>query len=139
VTVIDAEGRIVRGEAVDRFRETLADLVRAGKTNLLLNLRGVEFIDSAGVGVLVAAVTRVKCNQCDEEYSSLTEDKCPKCGAAVEDAEIEVNSVGGVWVPQWGNLKLLYPGKKIEDLLRVTKLYDAFHVYHDETVAVQSF
>jgi anti-anti-sigma factor len=139
VIIIDAVGKIIRGEAVDSFRSTVADLVQSGKTKILLNLKDVEFIDSAGVGVLVAAVTQVRCNSCETEYSNLMTNKCPECGAAAEDGEINVNVENGAWAPPWGSFKLLFPNKKIEDLLRVTKLYEAFRIYHDETVAVQSF
>jgi anti-sigma B factor antagonist len=36
-------------------------------------------------------------------------------------------------------LKLLAIGKRVKDLLQVTKLYTAFDVYEDETAAVRSF
>ena len=141
VTIIDAAGRITRGDAVDSIRKTLADLVRAGHTKVLANLKDVEFIDSGGIGVLVAAVTQVKCGRCGSIYSNLLADKCPKCGESVKNTEMEADSDSdeGAWKPPWGEFKLLFPNKKVEDLLRITKLYTAFRIYHDETIAVDSF
>ena len=89
--------------------------------------------------MLVASVTQVKCGECDEVYSNLAADACPKCGANAGNGKMDVYVVDGVWTPSWGSLKLLYPNKKIEDTLRVTKLYEAFRVYHDERIAVDSF
>ena len=123
VSIVEASGRITRGDAVEAFRTTLADLIRSGNTKVLVNLKDVDFIDSAGIGVLVAAVTQVKCGPCEAIYSNLEHDQCPSCGAQAADGEIDVNTVDGVWVPPWGSFKLLFPNKKIEDLLRVTKLY----------------
>jgi anti-sigma B factor antagonist len=139
VTVVDAAGRITRGDAVDAFRKTAGKAVQAGSEKLLLNLKEVEFIDSAGIGVLVAAVTQTKCSKCGEIYSTLVHDKCPKCDASVDNSEMEVNAVDGIWTPPWGKCKLLHPNKKLEDLLRVTKLHSAFRIYHDETIALASF
>lgn len=139
VTVIAVSGRIARGEAVDSFRKAIAGSVQSGSTKILVDLKKTEFIDSAGIGVLVAAVSQVKCARCGEIYSSLVMDKCPKCGAGAGDSEMEVNAANGAWTPPWGGFKLLYPSKKIEDLLRVTKLYEAFRIYHDERIAVESF
>lgn len=38
-----------------------------------------------------------------------------------------------------GELKLLYPTKKVHDLLQMTKLYTVFEIFDDETIAIKSF
>lgn len=43
-----------------RLRQELTEVVDAGCLNLVLDLEGVEFIDSSGLGVLVSALRRVK-------------------------------------------------------------------------------
>jgi len=139
VTILDVSGWITRGETVDAFRSALADLVLTGHTKILVNMRNVEFVDSAGIGVLVAAVTQVTCGPCGATYSNLEQKTCPECGAGMDDGHIDVNSEGGVWIPPWGSLKLLSPNKKIEDLLRLTKLHDAFEIYQEEKKAIQRF
>jgi anti-sigma B factor antagonist len=54
VTVIDLEGRIVLGEESNSFREKVKSLLAAGKKKIVLNLANVTYIDSAGLGTLVA-------------------------------------------------------------------------------------
>jgi len=40
---------------------------------------------------------------------------------------------------QGGSLKLLNLGKRVQDLLQITKLYTVFEVHEDEAAAVRSF
>jgi anti-sigma B factor antagonist len=54
VTVLDIEGRIVLGEESNSFRERVKGLLAAGKKKIVLNLANVTYIDSAGLGTLVA-------------------------------------------------------------------------------------
>lgn len=54
VTVIEIEGRIVLGEESNSFREKVKTLLAAGKKKIVLNLSNVSYIDSAGLGTLVA-------------------------------------------------------------------------------------
>ncbi len=55
VSVIDIDGRIVLGEESNSFRENVKSLLAAGKKKIILNLTQVTYIDSAGLGTLVAA------------------------------------------------------------------------------------
>ena len=57
VTVVDADGRFTLGESASTFRDTIRDLVAAGHKKLLLNLAEVSYIDSSGIGEMVAAFT----------------------------------------------------------------------------------
>src|ERR1700732_1965706 len=54
VTVLESEGRIVLGEESNAFRERVKSLLAAGKKKIVLNLANVTYIDSAGLGTLVA-------------------------------------------------------------------------------------
>src|SRR5271165_6896172 len=54
VTVVDIEGRIVLGEESNAFRERVKSLLAAGKKKIVLNMAQVSYIDSAGLGTLVA-------------------------------------------------------------------------------------
>jgi anti-anti-sigma factor len=54
VTILDLKGRLVFDEGDAVLREHINDLVQQGRMNILLNLRDVTYVDSCGIGVLVA-------------------------------------------------------------------------------------
>jgi len=58
--VVTLDGRIVLGEESKSLREKLKDLVAEGKKQIVLNLDNVTYIDSAGLGILVAAHVSAK-------------------------------------------------------------------------------
>ncbi len=60
VTVVDLSGKITIGEGDVVLREKVSDLLEGGKRNLLLNLEKVSYMDSAGIGELVACYKRAK-------------------------------------------------------------------------------
>lgn len=60
--MIDFEGRIVLGGGSSTLRGAVHDLVVNGQTKILLNLAEVSYIDSSGLGELVAAFTTVSNN-----------------------------------------------------------------------------
>jgi len=62
VTVVDVAGRIQLGEASSSLREALRGLVAKGQKKILLNLGQVTYIDSSGIGELVAGFTTVAGN-----------------------------------------------------------------------------
>jgi anti-sigma B factor antagonist len=43
-----------------KLREQLVDLVNAGRYHLVVDMEGVEFLDSTGLGVLVGGLKRVR-------------------------------------------------------------------------------
>jgi anti-sigma B factor antagonist len=56
VTIVDCNGRIVFGEESALLRDTLKKLI-AENSQIILNLGGVTYIDSGGLGTLVALYT----------------------------------------------------------------------------------
>jgi anti-sigma B factor antagonist len=59
VTVIDVSGRITLGEGSSVIRDAVRNLTTKGDKKILLNLGDVSYIDSSGIGVLVAGYTSV--------------------------------------------------------------------------------
>jgi anti-sigma B factor antagonist len=55
VSVVALDGRIVLGEEINALREKVKGLIASGKKKIVLNMDNVTFIDSAGLGTLVAA------------------------------------------------------------------------------------
>lgn len=57
--VVDVNGEIDVYTA-PKLREKLIELVSEGSYDVIVNLEGVDFLDSTGLGVLVGALKRVK-------------------------------------------------------------------------------
>jgi len=55
VSVVALDGRIVLGEESNALREKVKSLIAEAKKKIVLNMANVTFIDSAGLGTLVAA------------------------------------------------------------------------------------
>ena len=58
--VIKLRGKLSLGDAVDRLRETLDDLMGNGDSYVVLDLSEVPTIDSSGIGLLVKSLTSAK-------------------------------------------------------------------------------
>ena len=55
VAVVALEGRIVLGEESNALREKVKSLLAAGQKKIVLNMSNVTYIDSSGLGTLVAS------------------------------------------------------------------------------------
>jgi anti-sigma B factor antagonist len=53
IKVIDLKGKVTRGEGEDKLRERFLDLAESGHRRLIINLGGVPYVDSSGLGELV--------------------------------------------------------------------------------------
>ncbi|MFQ5878537.1 MAG: STAS domain-containing protein [Acidobacteriota bacterium] len=60
VTVLDLSGKITIGEGDLRLREAVSALLEEGRLRIVLNLQGVSYMDSAGIGELVACYKRAR-------------------------------------------------------------------------------
>ena len=60
VAVVAMEGRIVLGEESTALRERVKSLLASGQKKIVLNMNNVTYIDSSGVGALVASHTSAK-------------------------------------------------------------------------------
>jgi anti-sigma B factor antagonist len=61
-SVVDVKGEIDVYTA-PKLREKLIELVSEGSHHVVVNLEGVDFLDSTGLGVLVGALKRVKAHE----------------------------------------------------------------------------
>ena len=59
VTVLDMDGKITIGEGSVALRSAVRRLLEEGKKKILLNLAGVGYIDSSGIGELVSSYTAI--------------------------------------------------------------------------------
>ncbi|HXG89417.1 MAG TPA: STAS domain-containing protein [Vicinamibacterales bacterium] len=59
VTVLDLKGKMTLGEGDELLKDKINSLLQQGKKKLVLNLEGVPYIDSAGLGEIVRTYTTV--------------------------------------------------------------------------------
>jgi anti-sigma B factor antagonist len=57
VAIVDLSGKITLGENTGILRDELRSLLAQGKKNIVLNMKDVSYVDSAGLGELVGAYT----------------------------------------------------------------------------------
>jgi len=57
VTIVDVAGNLTQGAAVDALRDKVGSLLQQGRKNVLVNLNAVSYMDSSGLGMLVATYT----------------------------------------------------------------------------------
>ena len=72
VTVLTVAGRVTLGEESGQLRTKLKDILSQGKTRLVLDLAEVTYIDSAGLGTLVAGFTSAQNQGASLKLANLT-------------------------------------------------------------------
>ena len=95
--IVYAIGRITLGRECQQLQEQLTELVDAGEKDVVVNLRGVTYIDSTGIGVLAM--------------------------------------VAGLLRKAGGRLRLTAARGQVEEVLRVTRLYDMVARYPESAAA----
>jgi len=82
--LLSLDGRIVLGEESNALRQKLKGLIAAGKKQIILNVDNITYIDSAGLGILVAA-----------HMSAKTQAHCSSSATWAENSRKSCNS------PSW--------------------------------------
>jgi anti-sigma B factor antagonist len=100
VALVDLSGRLTSFES-KAFREMIRGLLNHGQKNIVLNLTGLEYLDSSGIGELV------------RNYMSV--------------------------VKKGGAMKVVGLAPKVEEVLKITQLYQVFPEFPDEASALESF
>jgi anti-anti-sigma factor len=100
VTLMDVSGRLTSFES-QAFREAIQGLLRKGENNIVLNLKGLEYLDSSGIGELVRNYVAV--------------------------------------VKKGGAMKVVGLAPKVDEILKITQLYQVFPEFPDEESALESF
>ena len=59
VAILDLDGQVRMGDSATALRGAIRGLVAGGNQKILLNLAGVKYIDSSGIGELIANYTTV--------------------------------------------------------------------------------
>jgi anti-sigma B factor antagonist len=101
IVIIDVSGKFAAGEGTGTLKDKVTSLVFQGEKKIILNVGNLSYVDSAGLGEMVASHSTA--------------------------------SRGG------STLKLANIGKRLEDLLVMTKLLAVFESHDSEDAAIASF
>lgn len=58
--VIEMKGKVMGGPDALEFRDTLQELIDNGKTNVVLDLSQVTFMNSSGLGIIIGGLTTLR-------------------------------------------------------------------------------
>lgn len=72
VTILDLTGELTLDDGDLLFKEKIESLVDAGQVKILINLSGITKIDSAGLGMLVSKLKKVREKGGDMKLMHLT-------------------------------------------------------------------
>lgn len=100
VSVVEVSGKLTSFES-GALRTSIARLLKEGRKQILLNLSGLVYLDSSGIGDLV------------HTYMSV--------------------------IKSGGEMKVVGLTEKVEEILKITQLYQVFPDFKDEHTALQSF
>lgn len=60
VVILEMFGKITIGEGSVQLRDAVGNLLDSGRNKIILNLSGVSYVDSSGIGELVSRYTTTK-------------------------------------------------------------------------------
>lgn len=100
VSVVEVSGKLTSFES-GALRNSIGRLLKEGRKQILLNLSGLVYLDSSGIGDLV------------HTYMSV--------------------------IKSGGEMKVVGLTEKVEEILKITQLYQVFPEFKDERSALQSF
>jgi anti-sigma B factor antagonist len=100
VSFLEVNGRLTSFETA-AFRDAVHGLLNRGRKNIVLNLTGLGYLDSSGIGELV------------RNYMSV--------------------------LKRGGAMRVVGLTPKVEEILKITQLYQVFPDFPDEASACESF
>jgi len=100
ISLLDVSGRLTSFE-IGALRDSISRLLKQGRKNIVLNLSGLQYLDSSGIGELARIYVSV----------------------------VKVS----------GQMKVVDLSPKVEEILKITQLYQVFPEFPSEEAALQSF
>lgn len=72
VAILDLDGKLTLGENSAALRESIRSLLADGRKQILVNLEGVDYMDSSGLGDLVVGFATAKKQGAELKLANLT-------------------------------------------------------------------
>jgi len=60
ITIVELSGKLALGRESQRIESVIEELVRKGSKRVVLDMSGVEYIDSAGMGMVALAAGKLR-------------------------------------------------------------------------------
>lgn len=73
VTILQLTGRLVLDDGNDELRDKIEQVVEQGRVNVIVDLKDVTYIDSCGVGLLIAKYVSLRRKNGDLKLLNLTQ------------------------------------------------------------------
>lgn len=100
ISLVDVSGRLTSFE-IGALRDCISRLLKQGRKDIVLNLSGLQYLDSSGIGELARMYVSV--------------------------------------VKAGGQMKVVGLSPKVEEILKITQLYQVFPEFPSEKEALESF
>ena len=71
--VLELKGNVMGGDDTKKFNETLHKLIDQEKTRMVIDLGGVKFMNSSGLGMLIGGLTTMKKAEGHLKLANVTE------------------------------------------------------------------
>jgi len=71
--VLELKGNVMGGDDTKEFNDTLHKLIDQGKTRMVIDLGGVKFMNSSGLGMLIGGLTTMKKAEGHLKLANVTE------------------------------------------------------------------
>ncbi len=73
VVILEPKGKIMGGPDATAMHEMLHELVAADKKRVIVDLGGVDWMNSTGLGILISSLTTMRNNNGDLKLANITE------------------------------------------------------------------
>ncbi len=73
IVILKLSGKIMGGPDAALLNEKLYELIEAGKTNIIADLRKVDWMNSSGLGILIGGLTTMRNNSGNLKLVNITE------------------------------------------------------------------
>lgn len=70
--VFEIKGRFLGSVDGPKFKESLAEVIQGGKTQVVVDLSRADFMDSSGIGILIGGLTSVRRSDGDMRLAGMT-------------------------------------------------------------------
>jgi anti-sigma B factor antagonist len=73
IVILEPKGKIMGGPDATALRESVRDLINEDKKKVIIDLAGVDWMNSTGLGILISCLTTLKNADGELKLSNVTE------------------------------------------------------------------